>query len=127
VLPRPSTVLVLALALSGSGAIAAHSAEAPATAGVVPMRAEHAVRSVSGDTTVTLAGPATTVAAYWKSNPHARVSLAFSRDGVHFGAPRPAGRDEMGRSAGTARRTARCRPCAQPLRFALPPTGRSRT
>ncbi|WP_191907775.1 N-acetylmuramoyl-L-alanine amidase [Nocardioides cynanchi] len=92
---RLMCVLSLAVALSGSG-IAAHSAEATATARQVPMRAEHVVRSVSGTTTVALTRPATTVAAYWKGNPSARVTLAFSRDGVHFGAPRAAGRDEMG-------------------------------
>jgi hypothetical protein len=87
--------LLLTLALSGSG-IAAHSAEATVTVRQVPMHAEQVVRAVSGSTTVTLARPASTVAAYWKGNPHARVTLAFSKDGVHFGAPRPAGRDEMG-------------------------------
>src|SRR6476646_6520431 len=61
------------------------------------MRAEHLVRSVDGTTTVRLARPAATVAAYWRGNPHAHVSLAFSADGTHFGTPRPAGRDEAGR------------------------------
>jgi uncharacterized protein with LGFP repeats len=67
------------------------------------MGAEHVVRSVAGTTTVSLARPATSVAAYWRGNPHARLSLAFSSDGVHFGTPRPAGRDETGqeRSDGT--------------------------
>jgi hypothetical protein len=43
------------------------------------------------------------VAAYWIGNPHARVSLAFSRDGAHFDAPLDAARDEIGlqRSNGT--------------------------
>jgi hypothetical protein len=96
VLRRCLTVLVLALAATGPG-IAAHSVAAPdPTARQVPMRAEQVVRAVSATTTVRLARPATTVAAYWRGNPHARVSLAFSSDGSHFATPRPAGRDEMG-------------------------------
>jgi hypothetical protein len=85
----------LALAVSGSGIAAAHSAE-PRVARDVPTRAEHVVRSVDHATTVRLAHPATTVAAYWRGSPHAHVSLAFSRDGSHFGTARRAGRDEMG-------------------------------
>jgi uncharacterized protein with LGFP repeats len=76
--------------------MAAPSAEATVTTRQEPMRAEKVVRAVSGRTTVTLARPASTVAAYWKGNPHARVTLAFAKDGVHFGTPRPAGRDEIG-------------------------------
>jgi hypothetical protein len=100
VLRRLPPALVLALVLCGS-AVAAHSAGAPVTrlvptTGQAPMRAERVVRSVSGMTTVRLARPATSVAAYWRGSPHARLSLAFSSDGVHFGTPRPAGRDEMG-------------------------------
>ena len=36
------------------------------------------------------------MAAYWQGNAHAHVTLAFSSDGVTFGTPRAAGRDEMG-------------------------------
>jgi hypothetical protein len=97
VLRRLLSALVLTLALSGTG-IAAHSAQAPVTQRQVPMRAERVIQAVAGTTTVTLAHPASTVAAYWKGNPHERVTLAFSRDGVHFGRPRPAGRDEMGQA-----------------------------
>ena len=99
-LRRLLPTLVLALALSGSG-FAAHSAPArvllpaPVTR-QLPMRSEHVVRSVDGTTTVALARAATSVTAFWRGNPHARLSLAFSSDGVHFGTPRPAGRDELG-------------------------------
>ena len=36
------------------------------------------------------------MATYWQGNPDALVTLAFSSDGVHFGTPQSAGRDEMG-------------------------------
>ena len=43
-----------------------------------------------------LPAAATDVAAYWRGAPQARVTLAFSRDGVSFGVPVDAGRDEVG-------------------------------
>ncbi len=36
------------------------------------------------------------VALYWQGHPNARVTVAFSRDGDHFGRPVDVGRDEMG-------------------------------
>lgn len=60
------------------------------------IHAQHVTRAVSGSAVFTLRSPATTVAAYWRGNPHAQVGLAFSTDGVHFGAVRDAGRDEIG-------------------------------
>jgi uncharacterized membrane protein len=72
VLPRPFAALVLALALGGSGLAAPSAQASDVTVREVPMRAEKVARSVSGDTTVALARPATTVAAYWKGNPRTR-------------------------------------------------------
>jgi N-acetylmuramoyl-L-alanine amidase/Fibronectin type III domain len=54
------------------------------------------VRSVTATATVALTRPATSVATYWQGNADARVTVAFSSDGVHFGTPHSAGRDEMG-------------------------------
>ncbi len=62
----------------------------------VATRSERVVRSVTAAATVALARPATSVATYWQGNADARVTLAFSSDGVHFGTPQSAGRDEMG-------------------------------
>jgi hypothetical protein len=96
VLRRSVFVLVLLIVTSVLGS-ATGSAGAPAAASHrVPTRAEHVTRSVDGSTTVRLAHASATVAAYWRGNPHAHVSLAFSSDGAHFGTPRAAGRDEAG-------------------------------
>ena len=46
--------------------------------------------------TVALTRPAPSVATYCQGNADADVTLAFSADGVHFGTPQSAGRDEMG-------------------------------
>jgi hypothetical protein len=60
------------------------------------IRAQHVTRAVAGSEVFALPQPATTVAAYWRGNPHAHVALAFSADGVHFGRAQAAGRDEIG-------------------------------
>ena len=52
--------------------------------------------SVTGTRVVHLDQPADSVVAYWRGNPHARVTLALSQDGAHFGAAQDAGRDEIG-------------------------------
>lgn len=44
----------------------------------------------------TLPFPARNVAVYWRGHPDARVTVAFSRDGTHFGRARDVGRDEVG-------------------------------
>ena len=80
----PLTVLVVAspsaYATSVSVRTAAHTASATAVRTAV----------------LRLPAAATDVAAYWRGAPQARVTLAFSRDGVRFGAPVDAGRDEVG-------------------------------
>ncbi len=60
------------------------------------LHAQHVTRAVEDAGVFPLTRPATTVAAYWRGNPHARVALAFSTDGVHFGPAQAAGRDEIG-------------------------------
>jgi hypothetical protein len=76
----------------------------PASSGAVtrvsPMRAEHTTASVSRTRTFHLEQGASSVAAYWKGSPGARVTLAFSSDGKRFAAPVPAERDEAGRTRG---------------------------
>ena len=74
------------------------AAAAPAGANVhpVPTRAEHVVTTVTAARTVSLTAPAEHVAVYWSGSPQARVTLAFSSDGTHFGEPVDAGRDELG-------------------------------
>jgi hypothetical protein len=89
-------ILVFAVGLTGPSVVVVHSADASVPIRRVAMRSEQVVRSVTAAATVALAQPATSVATYWQGNPHAHVTLAFSSDGVHFGTPRSAGRDEMG-------------------------------
>ena len=69
---------------------------AGAEAGATPTRAEHIATTVTAARTVSFAEPAEHVAVYWGGNPQARVTLAFSSDGTHFGEPVDAGRDELG-------------------------------
>ncbi len=68
--------------------------EVELTAAPEPMRTETVTVSVDRATTITFAEPAEHVAAYWQDGPEARVTLAFSTDGVHFGEPIDAGRDD---------------------------------
>jgi N-acetylmuramoyl-L-alanine amidase/Fibronectin type III domain len=95
VLRRLLLILVFAVGLTGSSVVAEQSADASVTRHVAT-RSERVVRSVTAVGTVALSRPATNVATYWKGNADARVTLAFSSDGVHFGTPQSAGRDEMG-------------------------------
>jgi len=95
VLRRLLLILVFAVGLTGPGVVAEQSADASVTRHVAT-RSERVVHSVTADATVALSRPATSVATYWKGNADARVTLAFSSDGVHFGTPQSAGRDEMG-------------------------------
>ena len=94
-LRRLLLILVFAVGLTGPGLVAEHSADASAPRHVAT-RSERVVRSVTAAATVALTRPATSVATYWQGNPDALVTLAFSADGVHFGTPQSAGRDEMG-------------------------------
>ena len=94
-LRRLVLILVFAVGLTGPSVLAGHSADASVPRRVAT-RSEQVVRSVNATATVALARPATSVAAYWQGNADAQVTLAFSSDGVTFGTPRSAGRDEMG-------------------------------
>jgi N-acetylmuramoyl-L-alanine amidase-like protein/fibronectin type III domain protein len=94
VLRRLLLILVFVVGLTGPSLVAEHSAAASPRH--VATRSERVVRSVTAAATVALTRPATGVATYWPGNADARVTLAFSSDGVHFGTPQSAGRDEMG-------------------------------
>jgi hypothetical protein len=95
VLRRLLLILVFAISLTGPIVVVEHSADASVPRRVAT-RSERVVRSVTSAATVALTRPATSVATYWQGNPDAHVTLAFSSDGVHFGTPKSAGRDEMG-------------------------------
>jgi N-acetylmuramoyl-L-alanine amidase/Fibronectin type III domain len=95
VLRRLLLILVFAVGLTGHSLVAEHSADASVPRHVAT-RSERVVRSVTAGATVAFSRPATSVAAYWQGNVDALVTLAFSSDGVHFGTPHSAGRDEMG-------------------------------
>ena len=90
-LRRLLLILVFAVGLTGFSLVAEQSANASPPRHVAT-RSERVVRSVTVAATVALTRPATSVAAYWKGNADARVTLAFSSDGVHFGMPHFAGR-----------------------------------
>jgi N-acetylmuramoyl-L-alanine amidase/Fibronectin type III domain len=102
VLRRLLLILVFAVGLTGPSLVAEHPADASVPRHVAT-RSERVVRSVKAATTVALAQPATSIATYWQGNADANVTLAFSSDGVHYGTPRSAGRDEIGeqRKSGT--------------------------
>jgi N-acetylmuramoyl-L-alanine amidase/Fibronectin type III domain len=95
VLRRLLLILVFAVCATGPSLVAKHSADA-AGPRHVGTRSERVVRSVTDSVTVALSRPATSVATYWRGNSDARVTVAFSADGVHFGTPQSAGRDEIG-------------------------------
>jgi N-acetylmuramoyl-L-alanine amidase/Fibronectin type III domain len=95
VLRRLLLILVFAVGLTGPSLVAEHPADASVPRHVAT-RSERVVRSVTVAATVALTRPATSLAAYWHGNADALVTLAFSSDGVHFGTPQSAGRDEMG-------------------------------
>jgi len=94
--PRRSSLAAALLALLVLCFLFGAVASAGAKAYAVPTRAEHVATTVPAARTVSLAGPAEHVAVYWRGNPQARVTLAFSSDGTHFGEPVDAGRDELG-------------------------------
>ena len=94
-LRRLLLILVFAVGVTGPGLVAEQSADASVPRHVAT-RSERVVRSVTAAATVPLTRPATSVATYWQGNADALVKLAFSSDGVHFGTPQSAGRDEMG-------------------------------
>ncbi|MBE3075513.1 MAG: hypothetical protein IMZ75_11330, partial [Actinobacteria bacterium] len=94
--PRRSPLAAALLALLVLCFLFGAAAPAGARAYAVPTRAEHVATTVPAARTVSLAGPAEHVAVYWRGNPQARVTLAFSSDGTHFGEPVDAGRDELG-------------------------------
>lgn len=62
----------------------------------LPTAAEQVSAPVAESRTFHLDRPASFVAAHWRGQPAARVRLAFSTDGIHFDAPVPAGRDDLG-------------------------------
>ena len=94
-LRRLLLILVFAVGLTGPIVAAEQSADASVTRRVAT-RSERVVRSVTAAAAIAFTRPATSVATYWRGNADARVTLAFSSDGVHFGTPQSAGRDEMG-------------------------------
>ena len=94
-LRRLLLILVFAVGLTGPIVVAEQSADASVTRRVAT-RSERVVRSVTAAAAIAFTRPATSVATYWRGNADARVTLAFSSDGVHFGTPQSAGRDEMG-------------------------------
>lgn len=94
-LRRLLLILVFAVGLTGPSVVAEQSADASVTRRVAT-RSERVVRSVTAAAAIAFTRPATSVATYWRGNADARVTLAFSSDGVHFGTPQSAGRDEMG-------------------------------
>ena len=94
-LRRLLLILVFAVGLTGPIVAAEQSADASVTRRVAT-RSERLVRSVTAAAAIAFTRPATSVATYWRGNADARVTLAFSSDGVHFGTPQSAGRDEMG-------------------------------
>jgi len=63
---------------------------------VSPTAAEHVTAVVARTHTFQLDHHAAHVATYWRGNPGAHVTVAFSNDGVHFTDAVPAGRDELG-------------------------------
>ena len=93
-LRRLLLILVFAVGVTGPSLVAEHSADASPRH--VATRSERVARSVAATATIALSRPATSVATYWRGNADAHVTLAFSSDGVHFGTPQSAGRDEMG-------------------------------
>jgi hypothetical protein len=95
VLRRLLLILAFAVGLTGHSLVVEHSADASIPRHVAT-RSEKVVRSVTAAATVALTRPATSVATYWHGNADALVTIAFSSDGVHFGTPQSAGRDEMG-------------------------------
>ena len=91
---RLTLAALLGLLLSGLMVLA--PASSGSTQRVVPVRAAEATVAVDRARTVALEHPAQHVALYWRGNPHARVTVAFSPDGSSFGRPVDAGRDEAG-------------------------------
>jgi len=67
-----------------------------ATTRHVPMRVEHVTAGVTATKVFELDRPADHLAVYWRGNPHAHVSLAFSPGDSRFGPEVSAGRDEVG-------------------------------
>jgi hypothetical protein len=66
------------------------------TTRVVPVRADEVTVALERARTVDLDLPAQHVAIYWQGNPRAQVTASFSSDGITFGRPVEAGRDETG-------------------------------
>ncbi len=64
-------------------------------------RARQLASSISGARTFTLPRPVTHVAVHWRGNRGARVRIAFSRDGRHFGRLRTIALDEVGEQLAT--------------------------
>jgi hypothetical protein len=92
---RRLLTLVLLPALLAFG-IVLMPTSANATERHVRTVAREVTASVLETKTISLQGGAQYVAAYWRGNPDARVTLAFSYDGKHFSGPIDAGRDDIG-------------------------------
>ena len=91
--PRRSPLAAALPALAVLCILFGAAVPAGAEAYVTPTRAERVATTVTAARTISLAEPAEHVAVYWSGNPQARVTLAFSSDGTHFGEPLDAGRD----------------------------------
>ena len=96
---RLTLAVLLGLLLSGLVLLA--PASSGSTQRVVPVRADEVTVALERTRTVTLPEPAQHVALYWRGNPHARVTVAFSPDGSSFGRPVDAGRDGAGTHSAT--------------------------
>jgi len=91
--------VVLSLLLGALGVlISASTAYAVPTPGET--QAETVTITIVDTATLTLAVPAEHVAAYWQGEENARLTLAFSSDGVNFAQPVDAGRDDAGGDLG---------------------------
>jgi hypothetical protein len=92
---RVLLTVLLALVVSTLTVLSPTASGAPTTR-QTPMRPDVVTATLDSARVVRLDRPATSVVAYWKGNPEAEVTLAFSQDGTRFGPQQPAGRDEIG-------------------------------
>jgi hypothetical protein len=90
---RLSLAALLTLLLGLLVVLAPTSLGSTTTTRIVPVDADEVSVSLERTRTVALDDPAQHVALYWQGNPHAHVTVAFSRDGETYGAPVDAGRD----------------------------------
>ncbi len=86
---RPGVLLVLLLGVVAALVPWSSAHGAPAQAQTITV-------ALTDTKVVTFDQPASHVAVYWQGNPSARVTLAYSTDGVAFDRPVDAGRDDAG-------------------------------